>query len=1209
MRIETLEETYVAYVGESIVQSLCQCKMDVASTDVFLLKYCHDMMTISDQHVIQVKMTGHWKPFSYGREERRLLTWSTSMELQQIVMAEQDIMSALYSVLEQKDGIMATFTSQFWLHHWPITCPEWWWIRNEKEEDSVPCIKHQHHSYYTISTCWSVDEEIRMNSKRKREDNVILNLETESPLLRLKSYHPQTQHVDNVISSRTYTNRIDPMKELCRYELGGACHDESCPHQHAQDYTVSQNEALSRIHKKTTTVNTGVLITTNENMNAVLSYLRLLRDNVKKVPWMKIPVQMMSAVASSHPDLVHCFESIDVKKDTTGVTPTIPTTTSTEQVVQDGFVPLSLDSDLESDDETADRYFTNNIIIQSPFDMEVRVEKNPDDIEAWILWTLLVLDPMRKDHTLTSMSFLHVQPHWQLDHALHILSRALEVNAEWEAIWILYLTLYKLRPMVTSFELSELYDQAVLLLPTSLRLWTLYIDHLQKETIITTSSLDTTYQRAVHLQQTSHHFMYLLHSWLSFANASQGYDVVKNAFERIVHHVDKGDKQGPAMILYLHYVTLRVICPLSQLDNTWSNKDLRKATCIDESLWSEALLFLSVLSCDKWIIIALRHYFALTFYFSKNVHEDLLRLQQTWLVQPRFCKPVLINVLITGCSTHHCEEMAMQLLDTTTYVLQSSHTDHMEGRFYWLQHHIHLNRSGEESLQLPLNIFLETCSTWLKDIVHQSSVDISETEVAQVLNRWIVDNKQKVPCDPFFPLVIILLTSVLFTPKRASLLMDKILRHRPVRGDLLEMYWKIQLELIMQHMTWKEFLTYMMEDCLDVLFQRHPIVETTSNMVDILLELVPLQTKHNDSNCSIAVRIVALLMDIVPSTSPDELSLLYGTILERYSYHTSCLFMDYVEWYTKQYGERPPNALLQRYISRIPLPFSQHSSSYFEFRLSLFLSSGHVVKAMRYLSACLYETPHSMAIWRCILRLEIVIGPYRKKLQVEYVQYLTLIMETFGISMTYALEEEKSSLWTQQGWMHLPTTIRLCPWQSLMEIDLSGNALLLLPPRVFTGCGVLKTLNVSYNSLLLLPNSIGELTQLETLNVAHNQLQHLPETLSYCTVLTELNANANLLSSLPTSLQQCTQLKKVYLAFNNLLRRHVESIVPKECELNLQGNLVQASNSNSSLKRRIPMHRDLGPCSLCKRGAGRTQYFNTIIVCSECIISALRTEL
>lgn len=77
----------------------------------------------------------------------------------------------------------------------------------------------------------------------KTSNQIQLFTPYQSPLkyFRAFRFHPDyMQQVSGGLKSVTYSNKIDPNTELCRYELaGGACNDKSCEFQHFRQLVLS----------------------------------------------------------------------------------------------------------------------------------------------------------------------------------------------------------------------------------------------------------------------------------------------------------------------------------------------------------------------------------------------------------------------------------------------------------------------------------------------------------------------------------------------------------------------------------------------------------------------------------------------------------------------------------------------------------------------------------------------------------------------------------------------------------------------------------------------------------------------------------------------------------------------------------------------------------------------------------------------------------
>lgn len=103
----------------------------------------------------------------------------------------------------------------------------------------------------------------------------------------------------------------------------------------------------------------------------------------------------------------------------------------------------------------------------------------------------------------------------------------------------------------------------------------------------------------------------------------------------------------------------------------------------------------------------------------------------------------------------------------------------------------------------------------------------------------------------------------------------------------------------------------------------------------------------------------------------------------------------------------------------------------------------------------------------------------------------------------------------------------------LQSLDISSNQLTELPKSIGQ-LTKLQTLDISYNQLAQLPESIGQLTQLQWLNISDNQLTELPESIGQLTQLQTLYISRNQLTELPKSIGQLTQLQYLYLDNNQL---------------------------------------------------------------------------
>lgn len=91
------------------------------------------------------------------------------------------------------------------------------------------------------------------------------------------------------------------------------------------------------------------------------------------------------------------------------------------------------------------------------------------------------------------------------------------------------------------------------------------------------------------------------------------------------------------------------------------------------------------------------------------------------------------------------------------------------------------------------------------------------------------------------------------------------------------------------------------------------------------------------------------------------------------------------------------------------------------------------------------------------------------------------------------------------------------------------------PSALKTFPNVLKTLDLSENRFIELPDEIRRFTILKHLNVSGNRLISLPEAFEVMTKLETLNAMNNLIEKVPIQVGQCKNLKIINLSNNQIL--------------------------------------------------------------------------
>lgn len=104
----------------------------------------------------------------------------------------------------------------------------------------------------------------------------------------------------------------------------------------------------------------------------------------------------------------------------------------------------------------------------------------------------------------------------------------------------------------------------------------------------------------------------------------------------------------------------------------------------------------------------------------------------------------------------------------------------------------------------------------------------------------------------------------------------------------------------------------------------------------------------------------------------------------------------------------------------------------------------------------------------------------------------------------------------------------------LQELDISGNSLSVLP-RDINQLSQLRSLDLSNNKLKILPDSIGQLSKLQTLDLSHNQLKVVFESIAQLSQLQGLSFGHNQLKFVPENVGQLSQLQTLDFSHNQLV--------------------------------------------------------------------------
>lgn len=101
-------------------------------------------------------------------------------------------------------------------------------------------------------------------------------------------------------------------------------------------------------------------------------------------------------------------------------------------------------------------------------------------------------------------------------------------------------------------------------------------------------------------------------------------------------------------------------------------------------------------------------------------------------------------------------------------------------------------------------------------------------------------------------------------------------------------------------------------------------------------------------------------------------------------------------------------------------------------------------------------------------------------------------------------------------------------------LKISQQRLTDFPPHMRNFPNVLRTLDLSENRFIQLPEDIGRFTLLKHLNVSDNRLTELPAVIGQMIKLETLNVMNNMLLSIPREFANLKNLKQVHLSNNQL---------------------------------------------------------------------------
>ncbi|KAF9431873.1 Zinc finger C3H1 domain-containing protein [Entomortierella beljakovae] len=324
---------------------------------------------------------------------------------------------------------------------------------------------------------------IQQNSSNANSEAKKDTLDYVSPLSMFRSFRFSQRYRDSVrdgYKSLTYSNKIDPMKPMCIYELsGGSCNDDGCMSQHARDYELTDEELvidMARYAEGNTTESRQVFA---EMQSARLAHLRASGIHNTDL--------LVDSIVKNHREFVHdstravkfgdrvIMDSDPAENQATDTNLKSRSRTGNRAIdrliggPKSSFDPLdpnpitmSILSKAMSGPNTKNiRYHEQ----RHPDDFERLVQSDPSNEILWIEYAIC-------HFSLPSIEEIDGVEDPSVHNALTVLSRALRLHPTSENIWGLFIDLYM--RYGGELETRQMFNQCLSYIPEAQLLWFRY---------------------------------------------------------------------------------------------------------------------------------------------------------------------------------------------------------------------------------------------------------------------------------------------------------------------------------------------------------------------------------------------------------------------------------------------------------------------------------------------------------------------------------------------------------------------------------------------------------------------------------------------------------------------------------------------------------------------------------------------------------------
>ncbi|XP_076323950.1 zinc finger C3H1 domain-containing protein-like isoform X2 [Tachypleus tridentatus] len=276
-----------------------------------------------------------------------------------------------------------------------------------------------------------------------------------SPLVHMKSYrlNPHfSTHMFQECSSSTYSNQINPLTHLCRFDLLGTCNDDQCTRQHEANYkTLPQDVLLDLLCYCPSLCGVSENDSTQDSLDKLKKYVEVFCESCSDLSLEEKCEKLVKRINVELQNGPTSYVILQKRKF-------LPRYLNKNYSELDGTMKLNIKQTEERLQLTRTDYDPDAVILESDSryfksdcrglaGLEAAVHESPHNIQLWL-----------------KLAYHHLHNHIRkdissLDQALNILSRGLESNPADPELWRHYLTLYAERDQ--SKDILQLCQQAL----------------------------------------------------------------------------------------------------------------------------------------------------------------------------------------------------------------------------------------------------------------------------------------------------------------------------------------------------------------------------------------------------------------------------------------------------------------------------------------------------------------------------------------------------------------------------------------------------------------------------------------------------------------------------------------------------------------------------------------------------------------------------